>query len=329
MIRSLAVITVAMSASRVLAQPAAEAEVLFRKGKELVAQGKFAEACAAFDTSQKLDPALTTLIRQADCREKNGQLATAWGLFLEAKRQARTAVDTTTQQLLQLAVDRASKIEPRLSTLEVDIPTANQIVGLEISRDGIVIGPAAWNQKLPIDGGTYHITARAPGNSEWTTTIIVAAERDVQRVEVPKLAAAVAPTPEPVKEPAPPQPAPPTPSQPAPVAPEQPPAATTVARSRVPLVLGASAVALAGLAVAFDLWGDSTYDQAKTEPARTTQLDLWRSANAKRYTAEVMGVGALGCAAAAVWLYVRGRQANEPTRAVVVTPIGVAAWGRF
>src|SRR5689334_5913935 len=74
------------------AQPSgAQAETLFRQGKELMGKGQIAEACAAFDASQKLDPTIATLLNQAACREKNGQLATAWGLFLEAERQTRSA----------------------------------------------------------------------------------------------------------------------------------------------------------------------------------------------------------------------------------------------
>src|SRR5262249_50959378 len=48
------------------AQPAsAQAEALFRQGKDLLAKGQIAEACAAFDASQKLAPTAATLLNQA------------------------------------------------------------------------------------------------------------------------------------------------------------------------------------------------------------------------------------------------------------------------
>jgi hypothetical protein len=76
--------------STVLAQPAgAQAEVLFRQGRDLMAAGKIVEACGAFAESQKLEPAVTTLLNLASCREKNNNLASAWGLFLEAERETR------------------------------------------------------------------------------------------------------------------------------------------------------------------------------------------------------------------------------------------------
>src|SRR5437870_1665929 len=96
------------------AQPAgAQAEVLFREGRELMQKGKIAEACADFEQSQKLEPAPTTLLNLAGCREKNGQLATAWGLFLEAERTTRSASDGTTKQLHDVAKTKAAKLEPR------------------------------------------------------------------------------------------------------------------------------------------------------------------------------------------------------------------------
>src|ERR1044071_7616501 len=114
-----------LSVSALVARPAAahpsgaQAETLFRQGKDLMARGQIAEACAAFDASQKLDPTIATLLNQAACREKNEQLATAWGLFLDAERQTRTATDAATQQLHQVAVTKAGKLEPRLSTLTI------------------------------------------------------------------------------------------------------------------------------------------------------------------------------------------------------------------
>ncbi|MEO6773826.1 MAG: hypothetical protein ABI467_12550, partial [Kofleriaceae bacterium] len=57
-IRSLLALGVlAAAAPSAFAQPAgAQAEILFRKGQDLLAHGKTAEACAAFDASEKLEP---------------------------------------------------------------------------------------------------------------------------------------------------------------------------------------------------------------------------------------------------------------------------------
>jgi hypothetical protein len=186
------------------AQPAgAQAEVMFRNAKRLLAQGKIAEACAAFDASQKLEPTVSTLLNQANCREKNGQLATAWGLFLDAERDTRASADDDGKQLHQVAVDHATKLEARLSTLTIVVPADRRASGLEIRRGNDLIDPVMWNQALPIDGGTYKIVARAPGVPEWSTSIAVANEGDSKSIEVALAAAepAAARPPEPAKPP--------------------------------------------------------------------------------------------------------------------------------
>ena len=55
------------------AQANPQAEALFRDGKELMKQGKVAEACTAFEGSERTEHSLVTLMNLADCREKNGQ----------------------------------------------------------------------------------------------------------------------------------------------------------------------------------------------------------------------------------------------------------------
>src|ERR1041385_1415807 len=193
-----ALVLVAATAATGHAQPSgAQAETLFRQGKDLLAKGKIAEACAAFDASQKLDPTIATLLNQAACREKNEQFATAWGLFLEAERQTRSATDTATQQLHQVAASKAAKLEPRLSTLTINAPAENRVGGLQVTRAGDVVDPGAWNKALPVDGGTYRIAASAPGNAEWSTTLTIGNEHDVKAIEIPKLKAAALEPPRP------------------------------------------------------------------------------------------------------------------------------------
>jgi hypothetical protein len=136
MIRVIAIV-VLMWYSTALAQSAgAQAEVLFRNGRDLIAAGKIAEACSAFEESQKLEPAVTTLLNLAGCREKLGQIATAWGLFLDVVRQTRSAADASARQLHDVAQARAQKLEPRVSRLAINVPQKSQFDGL-----GVVLIP--------------------------------------------------------------------------------------------------------------------------------------------------------------------------------------------
>jgi cytochrome c-type biogenesis protein CcmH/NrfG len=65
-----------LTASSLRAQ-SAEAEALFTEGDTLMKQGKVAEACEAFEASNRIEPRAGTLIRLGECREQNHQLASA------------------------------------------------------------------------------------------------------------------------------------------------------------------------------------------------------------------------------------------------------------
>jgi len=306
------VVMVAAGSATAHAQPSgAQGETLFRQGKELMAKGKTAEACDAFEASQKLDPTNATLLNLASCREKNNQLATAWGLFLEAERRTRTAGDDATRQLHSVAVSHASKLEPRLSTLAINVPIENKVGGLQILRNTDAVDAGAWNQLLPVDGGTYTITARAPGNAEWTSTVTIGNERDVKSILIPKLAAASLDQ---------------RPSQPLRTADASEAPGMREPDGRrgskvVPLAVGAGAVVLAGVAVGLELSASSTYSKSKTEPDDTKQKSLLESANTKRHVALGLGAGSVACAGVAVWLYLRASSAEAASGRVAGTHV--------
>jgi len=318
---------VVVAAPPARAQPAgAQAEVLYNQGRDLVAAGKIAEGCAAFEQSQKLDPAVTTLTALAVCREKQGLLATAWGLFLEVERQTRSARDKATEQLNKLATEHATKLEPRVSKLTISIPDRSKIGGLEILRDKESVPPVMWNRALPVDGGTYTIRARAPGANDWSTTVTLAAAADTKTVDIPDLRNLK-------RDLVPRTDVPPGKEQTA-GPPEAPAAAGHGGGSALPIVVGAGAVALLGGALGLSLWGDATYDDAKAEMMDQARRDsLYDSANRKRYAAEGLAVAGVGCAGVAVWLYLRQRgERSEVTAARLMlapTTSGIGIAGQF
>ncbi len=336
MTRCVLVLALALVASSATsdAQPAgAQAEVLFREGRKLMAAGKLAEACAMFEQSQKLEAATTTLLNLAGCREQNGQLATAWGLFLDAERQTRAAGDAATQKLHDIALARAQRLEPRVSKLTISVLENRKLDGLEIVRGTDRVDAVMWNRAMPIDGGTYTITARAPGAAAWSAHVTVAPEGDTKTVDVPDLRGLArdlgATKPDP----------PPAVAVTATVEPltkqDETPASPAGHRSKlVPLALGAGGVALLGGALGFSLWGNSTYDKAKAELTDQARRDsLYSSANTKRYAAEGLAVAGVGCVGIAVWLYLSGR--SQDASGTVVAPmagadrVGVAITGSY
>lgn len=158
------------------------AEALFREGRKLMKEGKLAEACDKFDASERLDGSVGTLINLADCREKNGQLATAWATFLKAASSAHIKHDDREA----IAKQHAAALEPRLSYLTISVPEASRVDGLVIKRDGEAVDTALWNQGVPVDIGSYMVSGEAPGHEPWSTRVDVRADGTKLGVEVPR-----------------------------------------------------------------------------------------------------------------------------------------------
>lgn len=326
--RAFALCVALLGAARAEAQSAsAQAEAMFREGRALIAAGKIAEACAAFESSQQLEPATSTLMNLASCRERNGQLATAWGLFLDAARATRDGAGATDKKLNRVAGERAKRLEPRLSRLTINVPPGSRIGGLEVLRAAVVLEPAMWNRAIPVDGGTYQVAARAPGATIWTASVTVGKEGDTKIVDVPRLT-----RPETVAS-APPavQDAPAMQEAPAPVSPRAvgdrtPPVLRPV------LAIGGGALMVGALVVY--LWGRSDYAAAGDEPRDQARRDaLYEDANGKRHIAIGMGVAGIACGGIAAWLYLRGH-AEPDTRRAHVAPLlgagtGLAVHGAF
>jgi hypothetical protein len=266
-------VVVVLAATPAAAQPG-DAETLFNQGKVLMNAGKFAEACKAFASSQKLAPAITTMVNLANCREKTNEIASSWELFNEVERQTRDKTDAGSVQLHKLASDRAATLGPRVSRLTINV--ASPTKGIEILRDDVPVAPATWNTGLPIDGGTYKITARAFDHQPWSAEVAIKPERDAQTIDVPALAPIVHTR-----------------------------TIVTPPSRTAPIALTVSALALGAGAVGFELWGRRYYDDAKREPDDARQQALWHSANTRRYLAEGLGVAAIGCAGVAIFLFSR------------------------
>ena len=178
-------VTSALAAGPASAQPAqAQAEHLFREGKRLMGEGNIAAACDAFEGSYAKDPAVSTLLNLADCREKNQQYASAWGYFIEAGRKTRNKPDMAA--LNKTAEQRATGIEPRLSYLIINVPDEARVEGLTITRNGVAVDVIEWNRDVPVDGGTYRVEGKAPAFEPWSTTITVGNAKDKQSVNVPR-----------------------------------------------------------------------------------------------------------------------------------------------
>jgi len=136
------------------------AEALFEQGRSLVAAGRVSEACPKFEESQRLDPGVGTQFNLADCYEKVGRIASAWGQFKAAEALAKAQGQS---ERAAVARARAEALVPRLSRLEILVTAEAQFSGLKVTRDGVEIGKAQWGVAIPVDAGEHRVTAAAPG----------------------------------------------------------------------------------------------------------------------------------------------------------------------
>src|SRR5262249_54402692 len=70
--------------------------------------------------------------------------------------------------------------------LTINVPEESRVPGLVVLRGSIAIDRAEWNRAIPIDGGTYEISGKAPGHEPWSAKVVVGPGSDKQAVEVPK-----------------------------------------------------------------------------------------------------------------------------------------------
>lgn len=188
-LRSICLIAAALGAIAPAARAqSAEAEALFRDGRTLIKSGKLAAGCDKLAASERLETSIGTLLNLGDCREKLGKLASAWAAFRKAEAMAKRAGGDDKRQAE--AARRATVLEPRLSNLVIDV--AQRVDGLVVRRDDEVVDAAVWNTPLPVDPGTYAITAEAPGRAPWHASVKIAAGATRRVVEVPPLAPAAA-----------------------------------------------------------------------------------------------------------------------------------------
>ena len=167
----------------------AAAEALYNEAMKLIADKRFPEACPKLEESMRLDPGIGIMLHLASCYEKTQKAASAWALFREAQQIATREGD----KRADAAKKRADALEPTLHKLTIVVPKASDVAGLEVRRDGSLVGRGQWGTAVPIDPGEHAIAATATGKTPWTSTVKTPAEKGETSVTVPPLGDAPAP----------------------------------------------------------------------------------------------------------------------------------------
>jgi tetratricopeptide (TPR) repeat protein len=310
------------------------AEQLFNQGRDAAAKGDWANACPKFEASLRYDPALGTRLNLANCYEKVGKVAKAWGMYRDAADKAATVGDIKRKEY---ALEQAAKLEPRLPKLTIVAP-AKPPVGFTITRDGSPVDAAMFGGGFYVDPGAHEIVASAPGYASITKSVRVD-EGKAETVTIPDLEA----KPEAPKESKPgsrPQ-----------VDDEAPMVAPPPNKTWKYVGLGTAAggVVMLGVGIAFGAKAKSTYSDAKSvcgadlvcqntdDFAKGQKLISDARSQATLSTVFVVGGAALAAGGVALWLFAPTGGAESRPKGVDahVVPhaspsdVGVSLVGRF
>ncbi len=278
----------------------ARAQQLFDSALADAEKGDFASACPKFLASQEADPKTSTLLNLANCYEKNGQTASAWGAFREAETLARKAARGDWETAARA---RAEALEPKLVKLTVDVPESSRVPGLVVTRDGAKLASGEYGVAIPVDPGEHIVSATADGRKPFEKKVSV--RESSGTITIPGLE----------ELPAPPAP-PPVGAEPLPVAPPAPTSWWTPLRTAGVITGGTGAVAMiTGVVLGFV--AKSSYDDARAQCSSGTHgcpsgavSDANGAYGLAAGATAVFVVGAVAAAAGGVLVIVGGPRVN-------------------
>lgn len=159
-----------------------------------MAEGKFRAACDKYEASYGADPALGALLNLADCLERDGRLASAYGRWGDAQAFAVRKADDREKY----AMDRREELKPKLSFVTLDVQGAVP-AELSVFKGDTKLTAGAFGTALPTDPGETVIqVVRGEDEVLWETRIQLQ-EAQQQKIAVP-LEEIVKQNPPPVKK---------------------------------------------------------------------------------------------------------------------------------
>lgn len=164
------------------AESRVSAEALFDEAMRRMEAQKYTDACPMLEQSERLDPAVGTLLYLAHCYEALGRNASAWVTFRTAAAAAR---DSGQPDRAKIATEYAEKLKPTLSKLVIEMHSHPD--GLELFRDGRQIDAELLGIPVPVDAGHHTIEARAPGFAAVTASVDVGGGAALRSVTLPAL----------------------------------------------------------------------------------------------------------------------------------------------
>jgi hypothetical protein len=162
----------------------ARAETLFQAARQLMREGRYAEACPKLEESQSLDPAPGTRLNLADCWEHAGRTASAQREFLAVASNAESSGE---KERATIARDRAKQLENKLTRLALMVPAEARLPGLQVYQNSVLVAEADWSKPRPVDPGSFVIEARAPGRRSYKSEFALRGDSATHNLTIPLL----------------------------------------------------------------------------------------------------------------------------------------------
>lgn len=155
--------------------PSARADALFKEGLALLGSEKFADACAKFEESHKLDPAPGTAANIATCEERQGHFAAATRRWKEASERY-PAGDSRRATAAKNSADAEAKTGRFILR-----PAPGAPAPLTVTLDNRNLGPEDIAAPIAVDGGPHQLVVSAPGHEPRTLEVeaVVGQEREI------------------------------------------------------------------------------------------------------------------------------------------------------
>jgi hypothetical protein len=180
--RAVAIITAFALCGLAAPARADRADQLFKKGKKLLAEKKYAEACSAFEDSDRLDPGIGAKLNIARCYEEWGKLATAWRWFSAAEDMADAARDDRAKKIHALVAELDASV-PRLT---VTVPRGANLERVVVQLDGVTLEPSALGVERRVDPGPHQIDTIIDGAKQTRVVPVERGARSEVAVELGK-----------------------------------------------------------------------------------------------------------------------------------------------
>lgn len=158
------------------AQNKGAAQVLFEAGRRAAAEGDYATACKKFEESNRMDPAVGTLLNLGNCEEQQGRWATSWLRYTEALTKLQPE-----DKRYVFAKGKADELEPKIPRLVIEL-AEDAPSDTSVSRNGEPV-TQAFGTPLRVDPGKYTIRVEAKGYAPATYDVVLF-EGDEERLTV-------------------------------------------------------------------------------------------------------------------------------------------------